>query len=239
MTVSASAQKPLMLDTVSVVASRTHRGDMGRSVEVISRDDIARSGARTVADVLRSRLSVDVDSRSPVQSDVSVRASSPEQVVVLVDGVRVSDAQSAHYAMDMPWRATNVGTATYRGFEAQVQLPTFRRVDYALYANGVTLDASQGAALIGKYALRPLTRQVGMRMAHRITGAADVGADLAEAKRAGEQGYLTGNARLQWQRNGARLAFDVHNLTNAGWRDASGKPSAARLFLASVGWAAP
>jgi outer membrane cobalamin receptor len=89
------------LDTVSVIASRTHLGDAARAVDVISRDDIARSTARNLADLLSERASVDVYGRSAAQADISLRGSTAEQTLVLVDGVRVSDAQSSHYALDL------------------------------------------------------------------------------------------------------------------------------------------
>ena len=89
------------LDTVTVVASRTHPGDAARAVEIITRGDIARSAARSVADLLAERLGVDVYGRSAAQADISLRGSTAEQTLVLVDGIRVSDAQSSHYALDL------------------------------------------------------------------------------------------------------------------------------------------
>jgi outer membrane cobalamin receptor len=92
---------PTTIDTVTVVASRTHAGDAARVVDVITREDIARSSARNIADLLAERLSVDVYGRSAAQADISLRGSTAEQTLVLVDGVRVSDAQSSHYALDL------------------------------------------------------------------------------------------------------------------------------------------
>ena len=85
-----SAQgRPVALDTMTVVASRTRTAAGSRSVEVITRDDIARSSARNVADVLSTVSGIDVYGRSAAQADVSIRGSSPEQIVVLLDGVRI------------------------------------------------------------------------------------------------------------------------------------------------------
>ena len=46
-------------------------------------------------------LGVDAQPRSPAQADLGLRGSTFNQVVVLVDGVRVSDVQSGHYALDL------------------------------------------------------------------------------------------------------------------------------------------
>lgn len=89
------------LDSVVVVASRAQAGSAGRTVDIITRDAISRSAARTLGELLGTRLSVDAYTRSPAQADVSIRGSTAEQVLILVDGVRMGDAQSAHYALDL------------------------------------------------------------------------------------------------------------------------------------------
>jgi iron complex outermembrane receptor protein len=55
------------------------------------------------ADVLRLDSSVDLQQRAPgVQGDISIRGASYGQTLVLVNGVRVNDAQSAHHNLDIP-----------------------------------------------------------------------------------------------------------------------------------------
>ena len=101
-TLSAQVQSAATpLDSIVVVASRVQAGSAGRTVDVITRGDISRSTARTLSELLGARLSIDVGTRSPAQADVSIRGSTAEQVLILVDGVRMSDAQSAHYALDV------------------------------------------------------------------------------------------------------------------------------------------
>src|SRR5665213_1240242 len=97
----AQATTPAKLDSVTIVASRAQAGAAGRTVDVITRDDISRSPAHNLAELLGARLSVDAFTRSPAQADVSIRGTTAEQVLVLVDGVRMGDAQSAHYALDL------------------------------------------------------------------------------------------------------------------------------------------
>ncbi len=89
------------MDTVTVVAARTRAPGVLRSVDVITREQIAASSAHNVAELLATVMNVDVYTRSAAQADVSIRGSSPEQVVVLVDGVRMTDVQSAHYTFDI------------------------------------------------------------------------------------------------------------------------------------------
>ncbi|HVP47665.1 MAG TPA: TonB-dependent receptor plug domain-containing protein, partial [Bryobacteraceae bacterium] len=55
-------------------------------------------------DALRLDPSLDLGERAPngVQSDVSIRGASFGQTLVLLNGIRVNDAQSGHHNMDVP-----------------------------------------------------------------------------------------------------------------------------------------
>jgi outer membrane cobalamin receptor len=98
---SAHAQNQ-KLDTIRVAARAPDPALAAtRSIEVIGRDEIAKRAGYDLADILASSIGLDVFRRSAAQSDLSIRGSSFSQVVVLVDGVRVSDAQSGHYNMDL------------------------------------------------------------------------------------------------------------------------------------------
>ncbi len=92
--------------TVVVTAATTpvELGSVTRSMTVITREMIAALPARTVADVLRLAASVDVRARGfrGVQTDFAVRGANFGQVLVLVDGVRLNDAQSGHHNGDIP-----------------------------------------------------------------------------------------------------------------------------------------
>ncbi|HEX5439132.1 MAG TPA: TonB-dependent receptor [Gemmatimonadaceae bacterium] len=101
---ATAQQAAAQLDTVQVTVTSRASPSLAtpaRSVQVITRAEIERTPARTISDVLAMRLGVDVRSRSPAQADLSLRGSSIEQVLVLVDGVRMSDAQAGHYDLDL------------------------------------------------------------------------------------------------------------------------------------------
>jgi len=98
------AQEPVVLDTVTVeVGSRASAVAMARtrSVEVVGAEQLRALPVRTVSEALRLAVGVDLQARSPAQADVSIRGASFEQVVVLVDGVRMSDAQTGHFDLDL------------------------------------------------------------------------------------------------------------------------------------------
>jgi vitamin B12 transporter len=95
---------PYSIDTLRVsVASRlgTSLFSANRTVQVLDEAQIRRMPARSIAEVLAWATSSDVLARSPAQADVTLRGATAEQVLVLVDGVRMSDRQTAHFALDL------------------------------------------------------------------------------------------------------------------------------------------
>ena len=106
LSVPLSAQLPPLarLDTLRVeVASRIASGFPARSrvVQVLTEEDLRLLPVRTVAEALRWMTAADLQSRSPAQADLSFRGSTFEQVLVLVDGVRMSDPQTGHFDLDL------------------------------------------------------------------------------------------------------------------------------------------
>jgi vitamin B12 transporter len=99
------AQVPqFQVDTVRVeVVSRASATlpTQTRGVELITAESLARLPVRTVGEALQWALGLDVMARSPAQADVAVRGSTSEQVLVLVDGVRVTDPQTGHFHLNL------------------------------------------------------------------------------------------------------------------------------------------
>lgn len=71
---------------------------------VLTADDLRTMPYNNVVDMLRSISKVMTDTRGPngVQSDISLRGSTFEQVLILVDGVRLSDPQTGHHTSVIP-----------------------------------------------------------------------------------------------------------------------------------------
>ena len=96
-------QVPIPLDTITTVATRVSPGlsSQTRAVELLTRKRIEELPVRTVAQALRWAFAVDVMARSAAQADISIRGSSFEQVLVLIDGVPMSDPQTGHFDLDL------------------------------------------------------------------------------------------------------------------------------------------
>ncbi|GAA5003697.1 TonB-dependent vitamin B12 receptor [Pseudoluteimonas lycopersici] len=92
----ASAQTASDLDQVVVTATRTESSvaDSLFPVQVIERDDIERSQARSLPDLLRGRAGIDFGNQGGLGklSTLFLRGTESDQVLVLVDGVRIGSA---------------------------------------------------------------------------------------------------------------------------------------------------
>jgi len=104
--------------------------NLSRTVRVLGRAEIEALPARSVADLLRYFPSVDVNSRGThgIQSDLSIRGSGFEQVLVLINGIRLNDPQTGHHNLDLP-----------------VSLSDIERIEI-LYGSGSSLYGSDAVA---------------------------------------------------------------------------------------------
>lgn len=91
---------PLLGLDVSVASRLTGRG-AGQSVDILTAEDLEELPIRSIAEALTWVTGVDLQPRSSAQADLSLRGSTFEQVLVLVDGIRVSDPQTGHFDMDI------------------------------------------------------------------------------------------------------------------------------------------
>ena len=89
---------------VTAVAAPVALRSLGRTVVLITREEIEQLGFSSVIDALRLAPGVDVRARGPhgVQTDLSIRGATFGQNLVLVDGLRLNDAQSGHHNAEIP-----------------------------------------------------------------------------------------------------------------------------------------
>ena len=88
---------------VTGVSEPRELAEMDRSLTVLSTRD-PNAPAWSFADLLKQDTSVHLHERGPdgTQADLSVRGSTFDQVLVLINGIRVSDAQTGHHTLDLP-----------------------------------------------------------------------------------------------------------------------------------------
>lgn len=77
---------------------------VSRMVKVIGKAEIQSAPVQSLQDLLRYSLNVDVRQRGNlgVQSDISIRGSSSDQVLVLLNGININDPQTGHHSLNLP-----------------------------------------------------------------------------------------------------------------------------------------
>lgn len=94
------------LREVQVQANRIQPGfnEFSASLIVINRPDIEQSPGLSVADLLHYYAGVDIRNRGAngVQADAGIRGSTFDQVLILVNGIKISDPQTGHHSLNLP-----------------------------------------------------------------------------------------------------------------------------------------
>mgnify|MGYP003290577051 CR=1 FL=1 len=94
------------LDNVEVLASRVPLSQMQapRQVTVLSAVDIAAAAVHSINDLLEYSVGVDVRQRGDlgVQTDISVRGGTFDQITILLNGVNISSPHTGHLSADFP-----------------------------------------------------------------------------------------------------------------------------------------
>ncbi|REC46199.1 TonB-dependent receptor plug domain-containing protein [Chryseobacterium pennipullorum] len=75
-----------------------------QNITVLTKEDIAHSPARSIDEILQQIPGMDIRRRGAngVQSDIGFRGSSFEQVLLLLNGIRMNDSQTGHNNMNVP-----------------------------------------------------------------------------------------------------------------------------------------
>ncbi|HEV2619313.1 MAG TPA: TonB-dependent receptor [Acidobacteriaceae bacterium] len=183
---SAAAQanpqgSPNIADTIEVIttAEPLPLAESDRSVQTLLPREAA-TGYDSAVDLLRSDPSLNLQARGPegVQADLSIRGTTFEQSLVLINGFRVNDPETGHLNLDIPVpldAITRVDVlhgsgSTFYGSDANggaVNLLTGRP------AQGVTLIASSGAGSFGSLENHLRVAYAKDGFAEQITGSRD------------------------------------------------------------------
>jgi len=99
------------LADVEVNANRNKLySEMGRVLTVIEKKEITRSAVQSLDQLLDYVAGIDIRQRgtNTTQADISVRGGSFDQVLVLLNGVNVTDPQTGHFNLDIPVNLSDV-----------------------------------------------------------------------------------------------------------------------------------
>lgn len=92
-------------------AAPVSQGESARTVVVLDAQQHPLA-SQDIEDYLRTDASVDIQQRSAagVMSDISIRGASFEQTLVLLNGLRMNNAETSHFNLDLPLPLATVGS---------------------------------------------------------------------------------------------------------------------------------
>jgi len=102
------SQQDTLREQLQEVIIKSSRIDLpfsenSRTITIITSEDIKQSAATNVADLLQQFAGVDIRRRGTagMQADLYIRGGSFDQTLLLIDGIKVEDAQTGHHTMNM------------------------------------------------------------------------------------------------------------------------------------------
>lgn len=104
---TVNAQHTVKIDSLQEVVVTSTRIDIpfkenSRTITIISSEDIKRSATNNLSDLLQQVAGVDIRRRGTggSQSDLYIRGGSFDQTLLLIDGIKMDDAQTGHHTMN-------------------------------------------------------------------------------------------------------------------------------------------
>ena len=96
----------LLIENVVIQQNRLNLPltEQSRFIEVIDKEEIQSLPVNNIPELLQFTGAVDIRRRgvNGVQSDAGIRGSTFNQILVLINGVRMSDPQTGHHMMNLP-----------------------------------------------------------------------------------------------------------------------------------------
>jgi len=99
--------KPIILN---ITKTPMEYSKVSRGVSVLDKEYIQSSGEKTVEGLLKSAGLIEIRQRGPygVQADLSIRGSTYSQNLLLVNGIRVNDPQTAHHNFNLGFTLSDI-----------------------------------------------------------------------------------------------------------------------------------
>jgi vitamin B12 transporter len=164
-----------------VVSSKT-----GRNLYVIKGEDIARMPVHSIDEVLRYLPGVEVQAKGPMGagSDIVIRGGTFQQVLVILDGVRVNDPNTGHFSSYIPVNPAEI--------------------------DHIELLKGASSAIYGSDAVGGVIHIITKTFAH--TGAGTPARKITAGATGGEYGLFNANANAYF--NTEKLAVNIGGQTN-------------------------
>lgn len=207
LSLAATAQeKELELDPVTVTGSLSAQisSKTGRSIIVIKGDAFANLPVHSIDELLRYVPGIEVQARGPMgtQSDIVLRGASFQQVLIIVDGVRINDPLTGHFSSYIPIAPSEIE-----------RIEILKGASSAIYGS----DAVGGVIQVITKSFSRQAKEKKQLTAQVAAGefgllGAQAGGFYTDGKTSIGAGFLSNNANGQQQR-GARSEFNLNTIS--------------------------
>ena len=181
---SVFSQQSQQLDPVTITASLQPRkiSQTGRNLVIFEGKDFNNMPVQSVDELLRYLPGVEVQMRGPMgsQSDIVLRGGTFQQVLVLLDGVRLNDPNTGHFNSYIPISPAEID-----------RIEVLKGASSAIYGAEAVGGVIQ--VITKSYAAR--RQQQSWQVSGQLTG--------------GEYGLISGNAGAFYQKNNTALGGGI------------------------------
>lgn len=236
----ASAQTPhkvyepeMQMDGIEVIGSRAPltQAEAARIVTVLDRKTIEAAPVHSVNDLLKYAAGIDVRQRGDmgIQTDISIRGGTFDQITILLNGVNISNPHTGHLAADFPVSIDDIerieilegpaarvfGTSAFNG---AINIVTSAEKQKHIQAN-----ATGGSYGLGGGGLRlnlsgkDLTNQASA--SYLRTDGATLNSDFNVWRAFYQGAYNSHGMRLQWQAGMSQQKYGANTFYSAKYNN--------------------
>lgn len=157
------------LDGVTITAALIEKraSETGRNIVIIKGSQFQNLPVHSIDDLLRFVPGVEIQARGPMgaQSDITLRGGTFQQVLVLLDGMRLNDPNTGHFSSYIPLAPAEIerievlkgpSSAIY-GADAVGGVVHVITKTFAAQQQGITKTSANGQLAIGEYGFNNIT----------------------------------------------------------------------------------
>lgn len=215
---SIAQEKEVELDPITITSSLSSvaSSKTGRNIIVIKGEQFSKLPVNSIDELLRYIPGIEMQARGPMgaQSDITLRGSTFQQVLVIVDGIRVNDPLTGHFSTYIPIAPSEIE-----------RIEVLKGASSAIYGSdavgGVIHVITKTFAAKGKEG-RDVTAQVTGGEYDLLN--VNAGGFYSDGKTSIGAGFLTNNSKGQLQR-GTRgffhnntVSFSIAHHLNDAWQ---------------------
>lgn len=221
------------IDEVAITGTRAPLATdkSARIVGVITKEDIANSGATTVNDLLKLAAGVDVRQRGGfgIQTDISINGGTFDEITILLNGVNINNPQTGHLAGSFPVSPEDIERieilegAAGRLFGSQAFSGAINIITHNVKENAIRANISGGS--FGTFENGAGLALKTQKTSHYVSGnyrRSDGGTDNSSFNqgRAFSIGkFKNDNVKIDWQTGFVKQSYGANTFYSAAYPD--------------------